>query len=458
MAQVSILVYFLCLVCIHVAASTTSADQDMLSSPGMANNTLLHSTANLTTAHTSSPLSTNTTDFLQTNKVDTTSNTTGSDVTPPSIVTASVGSSLSLTLNATSQGSVITTSTALPTNKSSQTVDSLNSTYTNLVTSVVGSNSSDIGTGSNITSSVVETTTLIHSSDIPSSSLPMSTTADTSVTDARNSTTTNSSVTDAGESTTTNSSVTDGGESTTTSSSVTDGGNSTTTNSSVTTTEESTATNSSVTTTEESTTTNSSITDRGESTTTSSSITDVGNSTTTNSTVTDTGESTITSSSVTVPDPCVPQPCENNGMCRANGTGYTCFCSSGWTGFNCSTDVDECAESLSSCNNQTSTCENNDGGYSCVCNKGYMKDTKTENCVDIDECALGMSDCDSGKGEVCSNTDGSFQCLCDEARDYVKKTINAFETSKKNMSLKFGMMLFTKQSMMIQILKNTKTL
>jgi len=41
--------------------------------------------------------------------------------------------------------------------------------------------------------------------------------------------------------------------------------------------------------------------------------------------------------------------------------------------------------------------------------------------LDIDECALGMSDCDSGKGEVCSNTDGSFQCLCDEARDYVKK-------------------------------------
>jgi len=41
--------------------------------------------------------------------------------------------------------------------------------------------------------------------------------------------------------------------------------------------------------------------------------------------------------------------------------------------------------------------------------------------IDIDECALSMSDCDSIKGEVCSNTDGSFQCLCDEARDYVKR-------------------------------------
>ena len=45
--------------------------------------------------------------------------------------------------------------------------------------------------------------------------------------------------------------------------------------------------------------------------------------------------------------PCSPSPCQNGGTCSLRDVigGYECTCQSGYTGKNCSVDIDECTES-----------------------------------------------------------------------------------------------------------------
>ena len=67
---------------------------------------------------------------------------------------------------------------------------------------------------------------------------------------------------------------------------------------------------------------------------------------------------------------CEPQctdPCQNGGICANPGT---CSCPQGWTGHDCSIDVDECSSSESLCQQK---CENTDGSYTCSCNPGFYK-------------------------------------------------------------------------------------
>ena len=46
-------------------------------------------------------------------------------------------------------------------------------------------------------------------------------------------------------------------------------------------------------------------------------------------------------------------------------------CKSGWEGYNCVTDVNECAnDSDNECDTSTTRCENTDGSYSCICYAG----------------------------------------------------------------------------------------
>ena len=45
---------------------------------------------------------------------------------------------------------------------------------------------------------------------------------------------------------------------------------------------------------------------------------------------------------------CLPNPCQNGGTCRLNDNatgGYVCTCRDGYTGQDCSQDVDECLDS-----------------------------------------------------------------------------------------------------------------
>ena len=53
----------------------------------------------------------------------------------------------------------------------------------------------------------------------------------------------------------------------------------------------------------------------------------------------------VTCSEISLKDPCAPNPCHNQGLCRRDltnpGIGYSCVCSDGFTGSNCFDRVDE---------------------------------------------------------------------------------------------------------------------
>ncbi|XP_020662303.3 cubilin [Pogona vitticeps] len=57
-------------------------------------------------------------------------------------------------------------------------------------------------------------------------------------------------------------------------------------------------------------------------------------------------------------NPCI------NGMCLATVAGYHCVCNSGWTGVNCSDNIDECASNPCQ---HGGTCTDGENSYSCEC-------------------------------------------------------------------------------------------
>uniref|UniRef100_A0A182JMQ3 EGF-like domain-containing protein n=1 Tax=Anopheles atroparvus TaxID=41427 RepID=A0A182JMQ3_ANOAO len=79
-------------------------------------------------------------------------------------------------------------------------------------------------------------------------------------------------------------------------------------------------------------------------------------------------------------------------------------------------DVDECETGEASCDAARQICRNSRGGFQCVdiilpdiaCDAGYQpRDGK---CEDIDECAADKNACDSN--QVCTNEIGGFRCDC----------------------------------------------
>ncbi|XP_066495035.1 latent-transforming growth factor beta-binding protein 4 isoform X1 [Tiliqua scincoides] len=104
-----------------------------------------------------------------------------------------------------------------------------------------------------------------------------------------------------------------------------------------------------------------------------------------------------------------PQVC-GPGRCIPRQGGYTCVCDRGYwlspQGTHC-IDVDECRRSPRPCAN--GHCENSVGSYSCRCRAGFQADASGAECQDIDECAKRPPPCASGR---CHNTPGSYRCSC----------------------------------------------
>ena len=67
---------------------------------------------------------------------------------------------------------------------------------------------------------------------------------------------------------------------------------------------------------------------------------------------------------------------ENTKSC--NKTSGDCKCQSGFRGVNCEEDILECTE-LSPCP-ERSQCVEETGGYSCLCDVGYLK-SETGDCI-----------------------------------------------------------------------------
>ncbi|KAH7291737.1 hypothetical protein KP509_29G031900 [Ceratopteris richardii] len=83
-------------------------------------------------------------------------------------------------------------------------------------------------------------------------------------------------------------------------------------------------------------------------------------------------------------------------------------------------------------------------GYNCNCTKGYSGDGYKAGigCVDIDECALKLDDCDPPPKGRCINTDGSYTCSC-VIDDGSKGSVNygKLDTCPSNNNSKFPLWL-----------------
>ena len=102
--------------------------------------------------------------------------------------------------------------------------------------------------------------------------------------------------------------------------------------------------------------------------------------------------------------------CTTQSDCRAHSSCQPagCVCEDGFRadGLDC-VEVDECAEGLDNCD-PNAVCTNTLGGFDCQCGPGY--EGSGQSCADIDECALDTDDCRANA--VCTNTPGNFSCAC----------------------------------------------
>ncbi|KAG5272096.1 hypothetical protein AALO_G00161610 [Alosa alosa] len=120
-------------------------------------------------------------------------------------------------------------------------------------------------------------------------------------------------------------------------------------------------------------------------------------------------------------DECAAGPCLNDGECfqrsdpasweegwefsYAHAAGYVCQCQPGFTGENCSVDIDECESEP--CQNG-GTCEDLVNAYMCVCPDGFTGDSCE---VNIDECE--SQPCQNGGS--CEDGVASYTCHCPAA-------------------------------------------
>ncbi|XP_055887465.1 protein kinase C-binding protein NELL1-like isoform X3 [Biomphalaria glabrata] len=104
--------------------------------------------------------------------------------------------------------------------------------------------------------------------------------------------------------------------------------------------------------------------------------------------------------------------CRNGGKCIAPNV---CECRHGYIGANCELDIDECNLGISNCQGH-SVCVNIPGWYHCDCLEGFHSSWPDNNlghlCLDVNEC--------KGEGEghtchpslTCVNTEGGYTCQC----------------------------------------------
>lgn len=100
--------------------------------------------------------------------------------------------------------------------------------------------------------------------------------------------------------------------------------------------------------------------------------------------------------------------CGNEKVCQNLEGSYQCNCRIGFkmNGDICE-DIDECSDlTLNECPNDTD-CQNIQGNYTCSCKSGFQKNDSK--CEDVDECLRGTSDCQ----HICINTVGGFNCECE---------------------------------------------
>ncbi|XP_059160482.1 uncharacterized protein LOC131944017 [Physella acuta] len=81
--------------------------------------------------------------------------------------------------------------------------------------------------------------------------------------------------------------------------------------------------------------------------------------------------------------PCV---CEQESTQYCNSQNGYCYCKSGWSGYDCSIDTNECIDP-NICEDIYSVCSNTKAGYDCLCKPGLEKNISTGSCyAAVNEC------------------------------------------------------------------------
>ncbi|KAK8765935.1 hypothetical protein V5799_007283 [Amblyomma americanum] len=127
-------------------------------------------------------------------------------------------------------------------------------------------------------------------------------------------------------------------------------------------------------------------------------------------------------------------PCQQ--LCRLVGSEQVCDCHEGYrlddNELSC-TDIDECSEGSSNCDESRQQCMNTPGGFKCIpkstsivalpgnegdvpqCVAGFKYYAAISDCIDVDECSEGLDDC-VPESQTCLNTHGGYQCLSKQSK------------------------------------------
>lgn len=101
-------------------------------------------------------------------------------------------------------------------------------------------------------------------------------------------------------------------------------------------------------------------------------------------------------------DDCDPNPCFNGGACMDRVDGFICTCANGYSGVQCEINIDDCDPNP--CFN-SGTCIDGVDVYSCACATGYSDAT----------CETNVDDCDPDpcfNGGVCTDSVNGYTCAC----------------------------------------------
>jgi hypothetical protein len=129
----------------------------------------------------------------------------------------------------------------------------------------------------------------------------------------------------------------------------------------------------------------------------------------------DTSSSPISTDSATTdtqpPQGCDDSPCDFNATCTEENKNVSCECNVGWQGdgYSCQ-DIDECELGIDDCDSINGTCTNTQGSYTCGCNIGYHLDSDSKTCLQDTACTNG--DTRSGSTTCGLNNRGYFQQEC----------------------------------------------
>ncbi|PAA58285.1 hypothetical protein BOX15_Mlig012765g1 [Macrostomum lignano] len=111
-------------------------------------------------------------------------------------------------------------------------------------------------------------------------------------------------------------------------------------------------------------------------------------------------------------DPCLSRKCAEGATCSVrypNWTERICTCPPGYTGDDCSEDVDECSVATTEVCLNGGTCQNLPGSYSCLCPRHY----KGFDCSELHDNSCDLNPCRNGG--TCLHSMSSktpYSCIC----------------------------------------------